>query len=50
MVREHHAIQYIHDPDNGHIIAFDPWHEKIREFGRGGDAAVAEQLEDQLAE
>ena len=35
---------------NGDIAAFDPRDQIIGELGRRGDAAVAEQLDDQLAE
>ena len=50
MVREHHPVEDIDDHENGHIGAFDPRHQIIGQFGRGGDAAVAEQLQDQLAD
>ena len=40
----------IDDLLNGDIAAFDPRHQIVGELGRRGDAAVAEQLDDQLAD
>ena len=50
MMRKHHPVEDIDDHDHRHIAAFDPRDQIIGQLGRRGDAAVAEQLQDQLAE
>src|SRR5436189_979512 len=48
MVREHDAIENIHDPHNRNVGTFDPGHEKVRNLLRRGDSAIAQKLDDQL--
>ena len=50
MMRKCNTIENVHHLENGQIAAFDPRHEIIGQIGRRGDAAVAEQLDDQLAD
>ena len=50
MMREHHPVEDVDDHDHRNIAAFDPRNQIIGQLGRRGDAAVAEQLDDQLAD
>ena len=49
-MRKHHPVEHVDHLENRYIGPFDPRDQIIGQVGRRGDAAVAEQLDDQLAE
>src|SRR3546814_5367991 len=50
MLQKHYPIETFDDPLNGYVAAFDPGYQIFRQFGRGRNPAVAEQLDDEVAE